>query len=308
MRGWKEAGRRWWSVPVRVALTLLVLSVAALRAQQPAAPPAGGQQGTPQQAGAPATPPAPRAIVPVAASSVANNPDAYVGENVAMTATVEQSLSKTAFSVDQDKTKATGKDVLVLAPRLNEPVELNTYVTVIGQLVKFDRDEIAKNSKDYPLDLSADVVARFQGKPVVLATNVINSASIDLARRLPPPMTADDELLSRIMKQVQPAFGAMRKGVDAKDAAIAAPNTATLKQAFTQVEAFFKSKRAAEAMTWAGDARKLAEGIDKATAEARWEEASASAGNLQKACATCHGTYRERYDDGSFRLKLSGNR
>jgi cytochrome c556 len=273
-------------------------------AGQQAAPPAGGQQGAPQ-ATAPA---APRAIVPVAASSVANNPDAYIGENVAMTATVEQSLSKTAFSVDQDKTKATGKDVLVLAPRLNEPVELNTYVTVIGQLMKFDRDEIAKQSKDYPLDLPADAVARFQGQPVVLATSVINNASIDLARRLPPPMTAEEEAFSRIMKQVQPAFGAMRKGVDAKDSGVAAPNVATLRQAFTQVEAFFKTKRIAEAMTWAGDARKLAEGIEKATAEARWDEASASAGNLQKACATCHGTYRERYDDGSFRMKLGGNR
>ena len=55
-----------------------------------------------------------------------------------MMAIVDQTLSPTAFSVDQDKTKSTGKDVLVLAPRLNEPIELNTYVTVIGEVVKFD--------------------------------------------------------------------------------------------------------------------------------------------------------------------------
>ena len=60
-----------------------------------------------------------------------------------MMAIVDQTLSPVAFSVDQDKTKSTGKDVLVLAPRLNEPVELNTYVTVIGEVVKFD----ANNAK-----------------------------------------------------------------------------------------------------------------------------------------------------------------
>ena len=36
----------------------------------------------------------------------------HYGAYVAMTATVEQAISKTAFSVDQDKTKATGKEVL----------------------------------------------------------------------------------------------------------------------------------------------------------------------------------------------------
>jgi hypothetical protein len=290
---------------------VLVASMATPRAQQSGqqAPPQGsGQPATPQAApqGTPPAAPAPRAIVPVAASSVAANPDAYIGENVAMTAAVEASLSRTAFSVDQDKTKATGKDVLVLAPRLNEPVELNAYVTVIGELVKFDADEIAKKAKNIPLDLPADVAAKYQGKPVVLATSVINGASIDLARRLPPPMSAEEAAYAKIMQQIQPAFGALRKAVEGKDTNVASQNTAVLKQSFTQVESFFKSKKVAEAMQWAGDARKLVEGIEKATAEARWEEANASAGNLQKACANCHGTYRERFDDGSFRMKLGG--
>ncbi len=308
MRRWREARRHWRGLILGAALTVLMVSMAAPRAEQSGQQPApqGGQPAAPQGApqGAPAA--APRAIVPVAASSVANNPDAYVGENVAMTAAVEQSLSRTAFSVDQDKTKTTGKDVLVLAPRLNEPVELNSYVTVIGELIKFDPYEIAKRWKNIPLDLPADVAAKYLGKPVVLATSVINGASNDLARRLPPPMSPEEVAYSKVMQQVQPAFGALRKGVDAKDTNMANQNAAVLRQAFTQVEAFFKAKKVADAMQWAGDARKLVEGIEKAAAEARWEEATASAGNLQKACATCHGVYRERFDDGSFRMKLGG--
>ena len=51
--------------------------------------------------------------------------------------TTSERLSTLSFSIDQDKTKSTGKEVLVLAPRMNEPVEANTYITAIGEAVKF---------------------------------------------------------------------------------------------------------------------------------------------------------------------------
>ena len=108
-----------------IALAAFVTSFTAHTAgQAPQAPPAAN------------TPPKP--LVPVAASSVANNPDPYVGEYVTMTGTVEANLTKTSFSVDQDKTKSTGKEVLVLAPTLQKQADANAYVTVIGQLIKFD--------------------------------------------------------------------------------------------------------------------------------------------------------------------------
>ena len=130
--------------------------------------------------------------MPVAASSVAANPDPYVGEYVTMTGAVEANLTKTSFSVDQDKTKTTGKDVLVLAPTLQKPADANGYVTVIGQLIKFDEKEVATKLKDYKIDLSPEDIAKFKGKPVVLATAVINTAGIDIAKKPIPPMTADD--------------------------------------------------------------------------------------------------------------------
>jgi len=39
----------------------------------------------------------------------------------------------------------------------------------------------------------------------------------------------------------------------------------------------------------------------------KWDEAKATVGTLQTACGRCHGQYRERFDDGSFRYK-SGSR
>src|SRR5687767_15887943 len=104
------------------SLAAFVLSLTAVSGQgQPPAPPPG-------------TPPKP--LVPVAASSVAANPEPYVGEYVTLTAAVEANLSKTPFSVDQDKTKSTGNDVLLLAPNLQKPADPNGYDPVLGQLTK----------------------------------------------------------------------------------------------------------------------------------------------------------------------------
>ena len=162
---------------VAAALVALLALLATPYAQQPppAQPPAAqkppAQQPPPPPA--PGTPPKP--LVPLAASTVAENPDPYYGEYVTLTAAVEQILSRTSFSIDQDATKSTGKDVLVIAPHMNGKVDQNAYVTVIGELVKFDPAEIAKKAKDYTLDLPADAAQKYQGKPVVIATSVINS-------------------------------------------------------------------------------------------------------------------------------------
>src|SRR5438132_9717171 len=77
--------------------------------------------------------PAPRSpqqpLVPIAASTLTVNPDAYIGRTVTLTAPVEQRFGNTAFSVDQNPASS-GPDVLILAPLLNAPVEPNGYVTV----------------------------------------------------------------------------------------------------------------------------------------------------------------------------------
>jgi cytochrome c556 len=274
-------------------------SFAAVRAQQPTA--------SPTPAPSPAATPAPKPLVPAAANSVATNPDAYYGENVTVTAAVQQVLSPLAFSVAQrtagQTQAATTKDVLVIAPSLNNKVDPNSYVTVLGEVVKFDPAEIAKKAKDYKLDLPPDVVEKYRGKPVVVATSVLNSAMVDLAKRLPPPMTAEEENYSKMMKRVGPAFAALRTATDASNAAAAAENTTVLKQAFTDTEAFWKARKKDDAAGWALDARKQVETIAASASTGKWDAAKAAAGTLGQACQTCHGAYRERLDDGSYRIK-----
>jgi cytochrome c556 len=249
--------------------------------------------------------------VPVAANTVAANPDAYYGQPVTLTAVVERILSKSAFVVAQRTVAGvtnptTRKDLLVLVPTITGAVDQNAYVTVFGEVVRFDPAEIAKKAKDYKLDLAPEVVAEYSGRPAVVATGVLNAAMIDLAKRLPPPMTPDEEVYSKVMKRVAPALAELRKGIEASTADVTTKNAAVLKQAFTEVEAFWKKRGKADATDWAQGARKQAELIEKTVASAKWDEVKASATTLGQACQTCHTAYRERFDDGSFRIKNAG--
>ena len=304
------------------ALTMAAL--AAPRAQQPPATPAPPQKPAPAAptpppatppATAPAAPaapaPAPKVLVPVATNTVTANPDAFYGQAVTLTASVEQIHSKSAFSVDQRRVggatlKGGPTDILVLVPTIQSPVELKTYVTVMGEVVKFDPEEVAKKAKDYKIDLPPELVAKFTGRPAVIATSVINEKFLDVAKRLPPPMNAEEEAFSKVMKGVAPAFAALRTGVEGSNVENATKNAAVLKQAFTDTEAFFKPKKP-DATAWAAEARKHVEAIQASVTAGKWDEAKATVATLQTACGRCHGQYRERFDDGSFRYK-SGSR
>ncbi len=289
-------------VAALVAFALLIALHTVPRAQQPpAAPPAPA-------APPPAVPAPAKPLVPVATNTVTAHPDAYYGQAVTINAAVDQILSKSAFSVDQRRVgaaadvKRTPTDVLVLVPTIQSPVELNAYVTVMGELVKFDPAEIARKAKDYKLDLPADVVAKYSGRPALLATSVINEKFVDLAKRLPPPLNAEEEAYQKVMRQVGPAFAALRPAVEASNAETAAKNAAVLQKAFTDTEAFWKPKKA-EPTLWAQNARKEVEAVQAAIAAGKWDDAKAHAATVGQACAQCHGAYRERFDDGSFRIK-----
>ncbi|MGH9313243.1 MAG: hypothetical protein ACRD1S_08600 [Vicinamibacterales bacterium] len=269
---------------ILVALALLVASIGA-RAQQAAPAPAA------------------KPLVPVAASTLAENPDAYYGEQVSLTGAVEQHLGKLVFSVDQDKTKSTAKDVLILTRTLNEAVGLNTYVTVIGEVVRFDPDDLARKAKDYAPDLPQGVVEKYRGRPAILATSVITTAGNDLAKRLPPPMTPAEEAFDKVMKQVGSANRALRAALEASDAKAAQDNAVLLQQAFKQAWEFWKARGVAEAAGWSQDGHKLAESIHRAAAAGRWDDVKTTIGTMGQVCQTCHTARRERFDDGTFRIK-----
>ncbi len=248
--------------------------------------------------GAPPRPP----LVPVTASSLATHPLSYVGRTVTMMGVVVQQLSPTTFTIDQGQTTTLPLPVLVVAPTLAAPPSPNAYVSVIGPAVLFDPDDPSA-LKDYSLDLSAEVAARFRGHPAVLATSVIAADLTDLAKKPIPPMTPEEEAFSGIMKKVSPAATALRTGVSASDGAAAHDRAAELKGLFTAAQAFFNKRGIADAEGWAGEAIALAATIDAAAGASKWPEATAAADSLNRLCTACHAAHRERLDDGTYRLK-----
>jgi len=275
----------------------LVVAVAALWSVAPGSQsPAGPTPAPPARAAQP--------ILPVAVTVLTAKPDAYVGGMVTLTAAVDQRFGATAFSVVQGRAvNAAVRDVLVLAPVLTAAVEPGAYVTVIGEVIRFDPADLAARMKGTAPELSADTIAKYRGRPAIVATSVINGAMTDLARRLPPPMSPEEEALSRQMKQVGPGFNALRQAVTAASSADAAAHAAALNRAFGEAGAFWKTRTHPDATQWNEDAKRESSAIAAAAGRGDWDTVKVSVPRLQSACSSCHGQYRERLDDGTYRFK-----
>jgi cytochrome c556 len=273
---------------MKVKLVCLAVSLASTQATQP--PATSAARG-------------PQPVVPVAASTLAANLDQFVGMTVTLTAAVDQRYGGTAFSVDQNRAKSAGQDVLVLAPLLNAPVEPKAYVTVIGEVVRFDpADAAARMNAAMPV-LAADVTAKYRGRAAIIATSVINGAMTDLARPLPRPMSPEDIALSKVMKQIGPGFGALRQSVAASNAADTTAQAAALSKAFGEAAAFWKTQARPDAIQWTEEARAAIGAVEAAVTKGDWDAVKAAVPKLQGACSNCHGTHRERLDDGTYRIK-----
>ena len=251
-------------------------------------------------------PRAPQPIVPIAVTTLIAKPEAFVGGTVTLTAAVDQRFGATAFSIVQGRATAASnavREVLVVAPVLTAPVEPGAYVTVIGEVVKFEPAEVAAKLKGAAPEMPAEAVAKYRGRPAIVAASVINGAMTDLAKRLPPPMSPEEQALSRQMKQIGPAFNALRQAVTAANAGDAAAQASAMNKAFGEAAAFWKPRPHPDAIQWTADAQKETAAIAAAASRNQWDAVKASVTKTQSFCQECHGRYRERLDDGTYRFR-----
>ena len=172
---------------------------------------------------------------------------------------------------------------------------------MIGEVVR-STPPVAR-MKDAAPALTPDVAAKYAGRAAVIATSVINAAMTDLAKRLPPPITPEEEAFSKVMKQVGPGFNALRQAATESNAADATAQAAALKRLFTESGAFWKTKTRPDAIQWAEDAKLTSDAIATAAGKGDWDTVKTTVPKLQQLCASCHGLYRERLDDGTYRYK-----
>jgi hypothetical protein len=247
--------------------------------------------------------------MPIATNTILQNPDAYYGKRVTISAGVEQVLSKTAFVIDQrtavgaHEVKAIGKPILVIAPYLTGPLDQRHYLLMSGQIVKFDPAAIAGVAADYELDLAPEVGAKYQGRPVLLATSVRSSTYVEVAKKPLPAPSAAEVSLDAVMKAIGPAFAELRAAIQASKTDVVAEDVAKLKPAFTQVETIWDGLGQGPAGDWAREAHAQTLSIETAAAAGSWASAKTSATALNQLCQNCHAAYRERQDDGTFRIK-----
>jgi hypothetical protein len=245
----------------------------------------------------------PANLIPLTAASLAAHPDRYLDQTVAVHATVESTLSATAFLLDQDPTRTQPNDILVIAPSLTAHAKPGEYITVVGQVMRFDPADLVTKADGYTLDLPADVVARYRGRPMVLATSVLNSAMTDLALVVPPPPSPEEIAFDAIMKQVNPTFGELRKGLEAADPAVVTTEGTKLQGLFKETRSFFAKRSTADAQGWAGEAITILDAVTKGASGNDWAAAREAASQIQPLCAQCHGEHRERAPDGTYRVK-----
>jgi cytochrome c556 len=242
---------------------------------------------------------------PVATNTVIENPEPYYGKLVTISAGVDEMLSKTAFVVDQRKMVGTtkvvpaGQPMLVIAPYLSASFDQNQYLMLRGQIVKYDSAAVAK-AAGVAVDLAPEIAAKYQGKPVLVASSVVNSVSLELNRK---PMMAEEIALTPEMKTISASFTALRAAVQEGKAAIVAEHTAKLAPAFKKTENIWDGLGQSPAAQLARDAQSYAAAIEQAAAAGNWDAVKKSADAMNTTCGSCHGTYRERQDDGVFRFK-----
>lgn len=133
---------------------------------------------------------------PVATNTILAAPDRYYGTLVTVSAGVEQMLSKTIFLLDQrratgpNEVKSSGKPILVIAPNLTASLDRSKYLLVRGEVVRLEPAALERLAPGYALDLDADGRAKYATQPVLVASSVIDSTYVELAKKRAPPEPA----------------------------------------------------------------------------------------------------------------------
>ena len=247
--------------------------------------------------------------LPLATNAILRNPDVYYGKQITVSAGVDRMLSKVAFVVDQwkmtgpNEAAPIGAPILVVAPYLADTLTSRSYMLMRGELIKFDSSAIARVAAEYKIDLGPDLWAKYQGQPLLLAASVINGTYTELAKKPIQPPTSNELALSEAMKTISLAFTALKAAADAAQADVVAVNAAKLKPAFAQTENIWDNVGQSSAGQWARDAREYIDSIEHDAAAGTWDRAKFTTTKLNQVCGNCHGTFRDRADDGTFRMK-----
>ena len=146
---------------------------------------------------------------------------------------------------------------------------------------------------------------------LIAAVTLVGAAAIAAQGTPPQPAGAGmttsrtwtDADYDKIMKEVGPAFGMLRKSIDGQNAEMVKTHADKLEELFEQVDDFWNARNVDDAEDWGDDAAEHADHIEDAADAKDFTKAAEHAKLLQGTCAACHTKYREKGPDGQYRIK-----
>lgn len=113
----------------------------------------------------------------------------------------------------------------------------------------------------------------------------------------------DEKEYQNWMKTTGATAGSLRKNLQAQNGEAAAGDAKKLQDIFSQVHDFWMKKKIDDATKFATNARSGFQEVAQHASAGRFDEAQATLKATMANCAGCHGAYREKADDGSWKIK-----
>jgi cytochrome c556 len=113
----------------------------------------------------------------------------------------------------------------------------------------------------------------------------------------------DEKQFQKLMKEVGDVGKRFRSGVESKNSEQVSKDANRAAEIHKQLVAFWHDRKAADAVKWSEETSKAATMLATAAKVGDWEKAKTELQNYGKSCKGCHDAYREKLDDGSYRIK-----
>jgi lipid-binding SYLF domain-containing protein len=124
-------------------------------------------------------------------AALIEDPDAYEGRRVAISAPIEDVYSGTIFSVDDDPARSTGRDVIVINPQPIDRLDGSGTVVVTGVVYEFDRRDFERRLGNWRWDVSDAVLRSLDGRPVLVAESIRSTGRELVGTSARRPTTVD---------------------------------------------------------------------------------------------------------------------
>ena len=114
---------------------------------------------------------------------------------------------------------------------------------------------------------------------------------------------SDEKQFQKLMKQVGKVSKEFKGNFESKNAAVLEKDGTVAAEAYKQMAAFFKTRKADDAVKWSEESAAAAAAMGTAAKAGNWDSVKAHWSAVSKNCKGCHDTHREKLPDGGYKIK-----